>query len=614
MLNANAKDMVKGIRYERRSKVCCMKRNPTIPQRVTITIHFLMCCICIMAQDIDLDMALKDVYRDSWSLKAADFDDSKKEKILSLVTNQNYEGLSDSAKYIFHKFSADLFYDKEDIENEKIHIDKAVKLSESSVGILNPEYISLLMEQGCLTDDIDKAIGIYQKAIIVSQTLLYYPKAQDFPFRLITDTYGNLMNFLAELYDKKGWTTRIEELYRTAFRFRSYYNAKNDPHAYGDLYGLSNYYERKGEINKSIELLELVLNDINENGYYASNAYVDALYMLGSAYSKGNQEEKSINAYRSAVKLIRDSLEGNSETLYNLYKNYCVKLAELNHFEELDNNLPNVQQYYTNIDSINRYADMLFLIIDKSVSNQRYDYADKYCDSLLLYPSYHIGYEEVIYSKKALTSYMCNKPEVALQWQNKALKYCFDHNGENSVIYSNYLADLAFLFKQNSMKEESLTAYLHLVKLLEKNNRDTISYYNQKITEICELYNSDQKYDLEYQFLKSRKQNISEKYGKDNLIYAWICNFLSVIEINIGKLEESKENNLNALKIYSKLEGENSYNYAIALHNKGRLFMLEGKYKQALDMLLRSRRIQVEAHGKIAPNTEKYIQEIETKL
>lgn len=586
----------------------------SIAIRVLLTAHLLVCCLTSVAQIKDLDKTLKDLYQEVDTIGNAD--PNKVENVLKLVTESNYESLSDSAKYYYHLLSSDEDYNKKGIEDIKAHIENAIKLCESSTGILNHDYIYLLMKQGKYLEeiDLDNSIRIYQKAILVSLTLLYKHKELLFNFELISICFGNVMSSLADLYDKKGWTTNVEELYKTAFSFRKLFYDKKDPEAYTDLNMLSNYYERNNEIQKAIDVLKWEINDIKENGYYGSSAYVNALYFLGSMYSKDNQDDKSLEAYRTAVQLAIDSLAGEAETLFYLYGNYCVKLAEMKQLEELDNILPIAHNYYAKLDTINVYADILFLITNRLFDQRMFDEADKYCDSLLLYPSYHNGYEEVIYSKKAMTSFGAKHPDVALQWQKKALDYCLKHNGENSIIYTNYLSDLAYIYKENSLTEESLNSYLKLVEIIEKNNRDTIPFFNQTINEVCDIYNESKNIDLEYQFMKERKQCSYNKYGSETPFYAWICNLLSVLEMNSGKLEEANDNNQIAERLYYKLEGEKSKNYAITLHNKGRLLMLYGKYSQALKALTKSRQIQIEVNGKIFDNTKIYIHEIEERL
>lgn len=80
-----------------------------------------------------------------------------------------------------------------------------------------------------------------------------------------------------------------------------------------------------------------------------------------------------------------------------------------------------------------------------------------------------------------------------------------------------------------------------------------------------------------------------------------------------NKLEEAAKNNSIAEILFLKHYGNRSDNYATALHNKGRILMLQGKNKQALKNLLDSKQLQMEINGNVYPNTDKYIQELEKK-
>lgn len=572
-----------------------------------------MYCMSLMAQDNKLDANLKYLYKEFWTRKANEFDTSKAENILSQINENNYSFLSDSAKYSYHYFSAGLFHEKNDRGNEKIHIDKAVKLRESSMGILNPEYLELIQEQGKIMEDenIDKAIYIYQKGLLVGQTIISTPKAQTFSFQLMTECYGNIMGNLAELYEKKGWTARVEVLYKTAFRYRTYYNLKSDPVTYVDLHMLSNYYQRKKEYKKAVEILEWEVDYIKDNGFYGSSAFVNALYMLGSAYSYNEQRQQALETYKTAIKIACDSIGSNDDNLYWLYGNYCAELAEQDKINDLDKVLPIAYNYYNRKDSLGRYVYILYEITNRFCEKNMYDKAEKYCDSLLLYESYYSDYVELAYSKRALIALKCNMPYAALQWKEKALKSSLRNNGENSPVYINNLSDMAYLYGVNSMTEESTTTYLKLKQLLESINCDTIPLYNQTIFTLYNLYETNTNPGYGYHFLKECKKKSLEKYGSKTTTYAGICNNLSVYEMNSGKIEEAQKNNKVAEDVYYELEGTNSGNYSVALHNKGKILMLNKKYKQAYSVLLESKRIQLDVYGIVSPKTEQYIKEIE---
>ena len=84
--------------------------------------------------------------------------------------------------------------------------------------------------------------------------------------------------------------------------------------------------------------------------------------------------------------------------------------------------------------------------------------------------------------------------------------------------------------------------------------------------------------------------------------------------MNSGLLENAKKNNQDAEGVFLELEGPISGNYAISLHNKGRILMLNKKYKDAYSVLLDSKRIQEKVNGNVISKTEQYIQELEKIL
>ena len=589
-----------------------MKSQTSI--RLLVTINIVLCCMCSFAQNIDLDKALKDVYNEYWATEI--FDKEKAEDVVSLVSEQNYSSLSDSAKYCFHYLSTGLCSDKKDFDNELIHVNEAVKLHETSIGILCPEYLELLMEQGSLNEkkDIEKSISIYQKGLIVGQTILGMPSEPKFNFRLMATTYGNLMGFLANLYEKKGWTNSISELYLTAFRHRSVFSPIDDPRTYIELHELSNYYVKNNEITKSIDLLEREANYIKENGYYASSAYVETLYYLGSSYSKANQKEKSLDSYRTALEIACDSLGSKEDLLYFLYSNYIQELVDQNQFKVLDYVLPKAKKYYSEIDSIQFYAKTLYGITEKVREKRLYDKANEYCDSLLLYQSYLGDYLDLIYSQKALIEYNRYNLEFALEWKEKELEYNKKRYGIDNYFCFNNMNDIALLYHQLDKPEESIKEYLTLTSLLEKNNCDSIPLFTNVIFNLYDVYVGSNNENVGYSMLLDSKLNSSNKYGTRTLVYAIICNFLSVEEIKKGKLIEAQKNNKIAEQIFAELEGLHSGNYSTALHNKGRILQLLGKYKQAYSVLLDSKQIQIEVYGDVSPKTEQYIKEVETAL
>ena len=113
--------------------------------------------------------------------------------------------------------------------------------------------------------------------------------------------------------------------------------------------------------------------------------------------------------------------------------------------------------------------------------------------------------------------------------------------------------------------------------------------------------------------MNSQKEIMEGKNLHESRIYAQICNNLSVLQMKKDLLDEASKNNTIAERLFLKHYGRQSDNYATALHNKGRILMLQGKHKQALKYLLESKQLQMEINGSVYPNTDKYIQELEKK-
>lgn len=67
------------------------------------------------------------------------------------------------------------------------------------------------------------------------------------------------------------------------------------------------------------------------------------------------------------------------------------------------------------------------------------------------------------------------------------------------------------------------------------------------------------------------------------------------------------------MRRFLKLDGEQSAAYEIALHNQGRLEMLQGNKKKAIKLLQKSRDLQSQYQKSVNPKTEQYLQELAGK-
>ena len=124
---------------------------------------------------------------------------------------------------------------------------------------------------------------------------------------------------------------------------------------------------------------------------------------------------------------------------------------------------------------------------------------------------------------------------------------------------------------------------------------------------------SCKKYDIAYPYLVEYEKIMHNKFGGDSQEYAAALNQRAVATMGT-KPEEAKECLDEAYKILSNLYGGDSQEIIFVLHNKGRLMQLQKDYNASYKLLSKSKELQLKYMGKVVPNTEKYLSEVEYQL
>ena len=83
--------------------------------------------------------------------------------------------------------------------------------------------------------------------------------------------------------------------------------------------------------------------------------------------------------------------------------------------------------------------------------------------------------------------------------------------------------------------------------------------------------------------------------------------------MNDGNYRSAKTYIEEACDVFLKSDGEQSVAYEIALHNLGKVEMLQGNKKKAIKLLQKSRRLQMQYQKTVNPKTEQYLQELSAK-
>ena len=582
--------------------------------RFLLMLVLMTCSVVSYAQKSSVSYQLKNFHDAYWNQD--NFDITPIENYLKTISDKDIEEASDSTKYYYHYWMGSIYANQEKIDLEREHLKKAIALRESSVGILDPEYIELLWELGSISEenDVDRSISYYQKALVIGQTILYNKEVPPYNTSFMLNTYGMVLGDLARMYEKKNWKDRVAGLYESAFSFRSQFYDKNDANCYVDMYGLAGYYRERKEYGKAVETMQKVVNYISNNGGYGTDSYVNASFMLASAFSQNNQHRDAENLYRSTIALTKDSLGATNKNLHLLYGNYCIELANNDSFEELNKVLPQAYQFYLQSDSLPTYINILFTLSNNLCNKNAYDKAEVYNDSLFNYTSYMPYFaKEMLYSQKTRIELGKNNVPGAMQWKEREIEVERSMGISDKVYYLSALSELATLNSYNGDIDKALVIYQQVIDGIHKENLEEHNLYEQCVMFVSNLYQIQNKNNLQEDFLISQKKTLTNKGLSESRIYAQICNNLSVIQMKENKLEEAAKNNSIAEILFLKHYGNRSDNYATALHNKGRILMLQGKNKQALKNLLDSKQLQMEINGNVYPNTDKYIQELEKK-
>lgn len=124
---------------------------------------------------------------------------------------------------------------------------------------------------------------------------------------------------------------------------------------------------------------------------------------------------------------------------------------------------------------------------------------------------------------------------------------------------------------------------------------------------------SCKKYDIAYPYLVEYEEIMLNKSGRNSQEYADALNQRAVATMGT-KPDEAKKCLDEAYKILSKYYGEDSQEIISVLHNKGRLMQLQKDYNASYKLLSKAKELQLKYMGKVVPNTEKYLSEVEYQL
>lgn len=536
------------------------------------------------------------------------------------ISEENLDVEDDTTKYLYHYcYASGLELVNGDKAAKIQHINKALQIRETKLGIFSSEYLELhwALANELENTDVDKAIYVYEEALIKGQYL--FLQAKNNPS--VRHWYGQCLTGLAHCFETKKYNKQVDQAYRAAFSLLKDQYDKEDASSYLPLYLLSSYYGCQcKDYDKSISVMKEVMQYIKEHEGEANKKYAGCLYSVAADLGKQKNYNKAIEYYTQAINILKTCNSEYDVDMGHNYSNLFLLYIEQGNIEKALELRPVVMDYYRHNNQGTEYYKLLWAAskivpIEKAqlFSKKIYAELDNFTDNqkidLFLQMAETSLYEK---NKNASNNTGLNLNEIS-EWLHEASKLSEPIYSANDIRYLRCLYGFADL---NLLKGDSIASLKSLYAArnrLQQIQADTTSLYGNTLSRIDFMLSSMKDYKgginngLElYKFTQI-------KFGKENREHGSIANILGVYYMNDGNYSCAKAYITEACDVFLKLDGEQSAAYEIALHNQGRLEMLQGNKKKAIKLLQKSRDLQSQYQKSVNPKTEQYLQELAGK-
>lgn len=536
------------------------------------------------------------------------------------LSEEQLNAENDTVQYLFHYCYAgglDLVNGDKTVKIQ--HINKALKIRETKLGIFSSEYLELQWALGneIENNDVDKAINIYEEALIKGQYL--FIKAKSNPS--VRYWYGQCLTSLAHCFEIKKYHKQVVQAYRAAFSVLKDQYDKDDASSYLPLCQLAFYYSHQcKDYDKSISVMNEVMQYIKEHEGENNKKYVGCLYSVATDLGKQKNYDQAIEYYNKAINILKNCY---SEYDVDMGRNYCnlfLLYVEQGNIEKALELRPLLMNYYQHNNQGTEYYKMLWAaskIVPKEKTQKFFkkiyaefnNFTDNQKIDLYLQMAETSLYEK---NKNEQNNALKNMNEIS-EWLSEACKLSEPIYGTNDIRYLRCLYGYADF---NLLKGDSIASLKSLYSvrnMLQKIQADTTALYGNTLNRIDFMLSSMKDYKGGINNgLELYKFTIT-KFGKESRKYGNVVNTLGVYYMNDGNYRSAKTYIEEACDVFLKSDGEQSVAYEIALHNLGKVEMLQGNKKKAIKLLQKSRRLQMQYQKTVNPKTEQYLQELSAK-
>lgn len=275
------------------------------------------------------------------------------------ISEEKVKEENDTVQYLYHYCYAgglDLINGDKAVKIQ--HISKALQICETRLGIFNSEYLELHWALGdeLEKNDVDKAINIYEDALVKGQYL--FAQAKNNPS--VRHWYGLCLTSLAHCFEIKKYHEQVIQAYRAAFSLLKDQYDKEDAISYLPLYLLSSYYSNQcGDYESSISVMKEAMQYIREHEGYNNKRYAECLYRIAADLGKQKDYDQAVEHYIKAINILKNCNSDYDVDMGRNYSNLFLLYIEQGNMEKALELRPIIVDYYRHNNQAEGYYKLL---------------------------------------------------------------------------------------------------------------------------------------------------------------------------------------------------------------------------------------------------------------
>lgn len=521
----------------------------------------ILCALYSFAQE-----SVSDKVNSAFKLCFSDI--AKAKDIIKTIDEPSVATLPDSSRFDYHYVCAGIASAEDDYEGIIRHLQETKRLCETSIGVREVVYLEIMATLASAYEDngdLDNALAIYQEGIVKGLLIRNWEGAKEY--------FAQLNSGLAFVYEEKGWQKEVPSLWRDAWDFWEKVDKVFEIYNVYPLFMLSDYYERKGEYDKALEINKEMSDYVLTQASRSNPVWCDILYQKGTILGHLGKHEEAIINYKEGINIAKQNgITG--EIIEHLYGNLICSFAEYETTSNIDIALTELQMICPQL-----YTQALFSVSYILEKNKRYKDAINYI-SQAIYLVHGKDKEKYEWYKGLYTHEYKNQQEL-----EKLTKTPIpNRNTSEWFFYMERLANAYYVDKNKEKAKEIL------VQMVNESivNKCHESEKNKLINLLVSCAADVNDYTTVLKFSKEWIEYAKKNFGEQSKEYFACLNTTAVGYIKTNDYKHAKSILQLCTPLCITLFSKESEQYAIVLHNTGRTAQLAGDLTSAKAYYLES--------------------------